>query len=181
MKEKKIKYLIICALILISVLFRCVPHLPQFAPIVALALFGGYFLQNRALAILLVFTSMLLSDLIIGIHIVMWATYLSLAIIVCLGSLVVKFKDDSGNQNKFAIIGSSILSSTIFFLITNFAVWYSGWMESIYPFTLSGLATCYVAGIPFFGYSLASDLCWTIIIWLVYSLSKQRIQFKCNN
>ena len=41
----------------------------------------------------------------------------------------------------------------MFFLVTNFGVW---WLGNTYPATLSGLGTCYIAAIPFFGRSLLS-------------------------
>ena len=50
-------------------------------------------------------------------------------------------------------IKSVLLSSIVFFLFTNFGVWLIG-----YPKTLEGLITCYIAAIPFFGYTLAGDL-----------------------
>ena len=37
-----------------------------------------------------------------------------------------------------------------FFLITNFSTWFFG---AMYPHTLAGLVTCYIAALPFFGYT----------------------------
>jgi hypothetical protein len=42
---------------------------------------------------------------------------------------------------------ATLLGPTSFFLLSNYAVWAVGGM---YPRTLSGLATCYVAGLPFY-------------------------------
>jgi len=53
-------------------------------------------------------------------------------------------------------IGAGVLSgSLVFFLLTNFA-WLAG--SSMYPHTLAGVMQCYVAAIPFYGRTLASDL-----------------------
>jgi hypothetical protein len=53
-------------------------------------------------------------------------------------------------------IGASTIAGSIgFFLVSNFAVWLAGTM---YPLTASGLATCYVAGLPFFRTAFISDL-----------------------
>ena len=41
-------------------------------------------------------------------------------------------------------------------LITNFFVWFGS--HGMYPQTLSGLAACYVAGLPFYGRTLLGDL-----------------------
>lgn len=50
---------------------------------------------------------------------------------------------------------SGVIAESVFFVVTNFAVWFFG-EGGIYPLTLNGLLTCYIAGIPFFGRSLLS-------------------------
>ena len=52
--------------------------------------------------------------------------------------------------------GAAFLGSVQFFLISNFGLWVSG--ISVFPLTLSGLMACYLAGIPYFGRSIASDM-----------------------
>lgn len=51
------------------------------------------------------------------------------------------------------VAAGAILGPTSFFLLSNFAVWAGGVM---YPHTLSGLAACYLAGVPFYQADLAS-------------------------
>jgi hypothetical protein len=46
-----------------------------------------------------------------------------------------------------------VLGPTSFWLISNYAVWAGG---NMYPHTLSGLATCFAAGIPFYRNDLVS-------------------------
>jgi hypothetical protein len=53
-----------------------------------------------------------------------------------------------------------IVSSVIFFLITNFGVWTSGW----YGYDLQGLINCYVMAIPFFTNTLTSTILFYIIL-----------------
>jgi hypothetical protein len=48
---------------------------------------------------------------------------------------------------------ATLLGPTSFFLLSNYAVWAVGGM---YPRTMSGLATCYVAGLPFYRNDLVS-------------------------
>ncbi|MGO9338686.1 MAG: DUF6580 family putative transport protein [Terracidiphilus sp.] len=48
---------------------------------------------------------------------------------------------------------AALLGPTSFFLISNYAVWAGGTM---YPRTLSGLVTCYIAGLPFYRNDLIS-------------------------
>ena len=61
-----------------------------------------------------------------------------------------------GTKFKSISVGNIFLSSTVFFLISNFGVWLLG-----YPHTLEGLITCYTLAIPFFGNTLIGDLMFT--------------------
>jgi len=47
----------------------------------------------------------------------------------------------------------ALLGPTSFFLVSNYAVWASGWM---YPRTLGGLGACFVAALPFYRNDLLS-------------------------
>ena len=53
------------------------------------------------------------------------------------------------------VAGAGLLSSTLFFVLTNFGVWAFG-NGTIYPHTASGLVECYVMALPFFRNSLIS-------------------------
>jgi hypothetical protein len=69
-------------------------------------------------------------------------------------------------------IGVSAVSASVgFFVISNFAVWLAGTM---YPMTASGLATCFVAGLPFFRNQLFSDLLFTGVFFGAGYLISQR-------
>lgn len=51
------------------------------------------------------------------------------------------------------VVAGVIASATSFFLLSNFTVWVGGGM---YPHNASGLATCYVAALPFYANDLIS-------------------------
>jgi hypothetical protein len=51
------------------------------------------------------------------------------------------------------VTAGALLGPTSFFLVSNYAVWASGWM---YPYTLGGLGACYLAGVPFYRNDLLS-------------------------
>lgn len=53
------------------------------------------------------------------------------------------------------ILGTTILASTIFFIVTNFGVWLVG---GLYPASVQGLALCYINAIPFARNTLLGDL-----------------------
>ena len=137
------------AAILVAAVLRLLPHPPNFTPIGAMALFSGAYLGRRGLGFAAPLGAMLLSDAIIGFHPYMWATYLSVMLIVLIGWIV------QARITPFRIAAAAVASSVLFYLLTNFAVWLG---SSVYPQTLAGLTACYVAAIPFFQNTLAGDL-----------------------
>jgi hypothetical protein len=64
------------------------------------------------------------------------------------------------------VIGASLMTSVSFFMASNFAVWVA-W--GIYPRTLGGLGTCYIAALPSFRNSIASE---TVFSLLIFSLAR---------
>ena len=50
------------------VLFRIVPHPPNFTPIIAFALISAYFFNNQILAFFILALSLIISDFIIGFY-----------------------------------------------------------------------------------------------------------------
>jgi hypothetical protein len=59
-----------------------------------------------------------------------------------------------------------------FFLVTNFAMWASS--LSSYPKTASGLAACYIAGIPLFWNTLAGDAFYVALLFGVMALAERK-------
>lgn len=149
--------LIIITLIIIAAGLRLLPHAPNFSPIGALALFSGATLKKHWSYILPI-GAMLASDLLIGLYNfqIMAAVYTSFILIVFLGSLA--------RQQKSAakIIGLTLAGSIAFFLITNFAVWA---LTPMYSQTVSGLASCFIAALPFFKNTLLGDLFYVSILF----------------
>ena len=71
-----------------------------------------------------------------------------------------------------SIVGSSLLASISFFIVSNFCVWLE-W--NMYPKTLSGLAACYVAAIPFFRNSVVAELLCSILLFSLARYSQKLI------
>jgi hypothetical protein len=79
-------------------------------------------------------------------YLLTWAWY---AAVVILGALLLS------RHTTVARVASGVaLASTSFFVASNYAVWFG--QAGMYPHTLAGLMTCYVAGLPFYGYDLVS-------------------------
>ena len=51
------------------------------------------------------------------------------------------------------VLGGVLASATSFFLLSNFVVWAG---SAMYPHSMAGLASCYAAGLPFYGSDLVS-------------------------
>lgn len=136
--------------ILIGAVARIIPHAPNFAPIGAMALFGGAYMSKKQ-AFFLPILAMVVSDFFIGFDsLPMRLTiYGSFLIMVIIGLWL---KNHVSLKN---VVISSLSASILFFITTNFAVWAFG---SMYPHTLRGLTDCYFLAIPFFRNTLAGDL-----------------------
>lgn len=91
--------------------------------------------------------------------------YVSFACPVLFGSLVKR-------QGWVAVIGGSLASSLIFFATTNFATWA---LTQLYPHTLAGLTTCYIAALPFYRWMPVGDVVWSIGLFTVL-VAVSRIQ-----
>lgn len=156
-----------------AALLRLVPHPPNFTPLGALALFAGAHYGRRSLAFILPIAAMLVSDSILqlttgwGFHSMLPVIYLALAVAVPIGFLV-----RSRGIGVGSVAGGSLLASTIFFIVTNFAVWASSGM---YPLTLSGLVACYVAAIPFFGNTIAGDLFFSALLFGTFAAAERKL------
>lgn len=149
------KYLFCGFLILIGVLFRVIPHAPNFTPMLTIALMSGLYIKNK-FSILLPILIMLISDLFIGSHITAPWIYGSFLIIFSIGRLI--------KSSALNILFYSIASSIIFFIVSNFGVWVSGG----YSYSLEGLITCYVMAIPFFKNTLISTILFSGLFYSLY-------------
>ena len=151
------------ALIVVAIASRLLPHPPNVACLGAIGLFAGCYLSGRK-AWLVPAAVLLFSDTIghftgakgLGFYspITMVCVYIAATLAVPVGRLIAR--TNSGNNWKFcgSVFGGSLIASTLFFLVSNLGVWASGW----YPATGEGLIACFVAAIPFYGYTLAGDL-----------------------
>jgi hypothetical protein len=167
------KKMTIYSLLLLGILARFLPHPYNFAPIGAIAIFGGLYLPKKW-AILLPLTAMLISDVFIGFY--NWHTMLAVYLSFALMSLIaLKVRQ---NKSVLNIAGGTILGSLLFFIITNFAVWAFG---NMYSYNFAGLMNCYYMAIPFFRNSLAGDLFYTGVLVGAYEtvmvLSKEKMKY----
>jgi len=163
------KIITICTLIAVAALSRLLPHLPNFSPIAAIALFGGAFFSNRIMAFVVPFVALILSDLFLDRYPMteMLPVYCSFAMVVLIGFNLQK------NKSAVRIAGLSLVSSVLFYLITNFVFLYpEGSINMMYPHTFVGMMESYTMAIPFFQNTLMGDLFYTSALFGAYYLIK---------
>ena len=175
-------------IILIAVLIRLLPHPANFAPIAAMALFGGTYL-NKKYSLFLVFGTLILSDYMLlyinpfSAEIFNFSKLYSPAALFHSTTLFVYgsflftaligiwLREHKSFKN---VLTACLSSSILFFLVTNFGVWAQG----AYARDITGLWQSYIMGIPFFKYTVLGDLFYTGLFFggfeTVSSLLKRR-------
>jgi hypothetical protein len=137
------------------------PHPDNFTPIAAMALFGGTYLQNKKFAFIIPMLSLFVSDVMleltgkVGFHDQMIWVYGTMLLITFIGFYL------RGRENKQHIVVASLVGSVIFFVLTNFGTWATGY----YGYSFEGFTNCYVAAIPFFRGTLLGDLSFNAIFF----------------
>ena len=157
MKINKTHFIV--GIIIIAILSRLIPHPPNFTPVTAVALFSIINFKNKYIAISIPIICLFVSDLILGISLINLFVYFSFILISGIGYLFGKIN-----------LKSILLSSLIFFFVTNFGVWLIG-----YPKTLEGFIACYIAAIPFFGWTVAGDLFYSYSAKLSLNLFEKKL------
>lgn len=146
---------IAAVLVAVGVTLRLLPHEANFAPVAAIALFGGAVLGARyAFGIPLVI--MILSDWLIGFYAGMayvWAAYL----VIALYGILLR-RSHFSKRVIFGGLGATLL----FYLVSNFGVWIIGYQ---YPPTITGLTESYYMALPFVRASLLSDIMYSFILF----------------
>jgi hypothetical protein len=153
-------------------------HLPNFAPVAALALFSGYYFRSWLAAACVPLAAMAISDWFIGGYdpLLMAVVYGMLAVpVTSRGLLRTRFKmtgrSPAGTAASVAaLLTCALAMSFFFFLVTNFAWWATSGM---YERSLGGLAQNYLQALPFFRFTLTGDLLFACLLFGGYGMSMQ--------
>ncbi len=139
---------LVFALILLAAALRLAPHPENVAPIGALALFSGAYL-NRQVLWLVPLGALFLGDLANGLyHLgVMAFVYLGFAASAGVGRLLLHRKDSAAR-----IALATLAGALVFWLVSNLGSWLV-----FRPLTLAGFLQCYWDGLPYLFRSLAGD------------------------
>ncbi len=161
-KLLKIEYFILPFIaILFGAFLRLIPHPANIAPIAAMALFGGVYF-NKKYALIIPILAMIASDIFLGFSPSTPLVYASFLISGIIGLWL------RNHKNTASILGASIISSIIFFLLTNFNFWYA---TSLYPKTIDGMVQAYFMAIPFFRNTIMGDLIFVGLFFGSYELA----------
>lgn len=169
--------LVLAGLIVLAALTRLLPHPPNFSPVEAIALFGGAYFASRQWAAIVPLLAMLIADLALGAlngasyasylgGYTFWSVYACIALSVMLGFGL------RGKVSGERVIGYALAGSALFFAVTNFAAWLA---DPIYPKTAAGLAAAYVAGIPFFRWTVLGTLFYSALLFGSFALLRRRV------
>ncbi len=153
-------YLAFSAVVLGAIFLRLTPHVPNVAPIGALALFSGFIMPNVG-GFLLPLVAMIISDMFLGFHSTISYVYGSFILITGIGYLLHK------KATLIEVGLGSFTGSVLFFIITNFGVWMT---SSLYEKNMSGLLRSYMMGLPFLRNTLIGDLFYNAIFFISYIL-----------
>jgi hypothetical protein len=151
---------VLISFIIVAVLVRLFPHPPNVAPITAVALFAGTHFSRKHWAILMPILAMLVTDVFLGFSMITPIVYLAFVGVTTLGFVLKKMN-----------IGTVLLSSLLFFVVTNLGVWFL-----YYPLTPEGLMTCFTLALPFFGYAVVGDLFFSAALLFGYRYAAKRFQ-----
>jgi hypothetical protein len=144
---------------------QLLPHERNVTPVRAAALFSGAAFASPAAALLVPLgaflaggaaASALRGDWSTSFHALAPAVYGSVALCVLLGFAL------RGRRRALPIAAGTVAGSLLFYLVTNFAVW---WALGTYPPTAAGLALCYAAGLPFLGNGLVGDAAYAVLLF----------------
>ena len=150
-------FLVFISCVGIVLLFRIIPHPPNFTPVIALSLYLPFIFGVWSIPFCIF--GFAITDYFIGFHSLMFWTWGALAF--------------TGYTSKFcnkiySRIVLSFIGAITFFVISNFGVWISG---TLYEISVQGLLNCYIMAIPFFTNTLLSTIFFAVIFEL-FILSK---------
>lgn len=158
------RIILLTLLVFLLVATRFLPFPPNFSPLAAMALFGGAYFMDKRIAFALPLLALLASDMLLGFHSTMIFVYLGFAAIVGIGMKLFK------RVNPARVIGGALGGSILFFMVTNLGVWL---LSGMYPLSFEGLIAAYTAAIPFFHYTVASTLLFSVVFFGLFELAKR--------
>ncbi len=169
MKQRTTLLLIAMVMIVAAALSRIAFYPLNFSPVIAMALFGGAIIKDKKLAFILPLLAMFISDVLFEVTGIApgfwgWGQLVGYGIL----ALITVFGFNLKKITALNVAGFSVVSSLIFFFLSNSSVWIFD--TSTYTNDFSGWASCLAAGIPFLKNGMAADLVYSIVFFGGYYL-----------
>lgn len=176
--------LLVAGIILLAVVIRIVNrelHIYNLAPVAALGLFSGATLKNKRVAYLLPLLAMFISDAYIHFFTPMQGFYdISQFFVYGAMALITFMGTTMKSQKPLNIAGYSIAGSTIFFVLSNFGTFLTGY----WGLDMNGFITTYLMALPFyttegtnfFFNSFVGDLVFSGLLFGAYAVLKPATQ-----
>lgn len=158
--NKRLVVFTLLCLFTIGLGWRLAPHMPNFAPIGAIVLFGSVLLGWR-ITLWLLIAILLFSDIVIGFYAGIEWTWLGFGLIIVIGNIIKR------TPLLWRIPVGALGSSIVFFIVSNFGTWVASGM---YSHDIAGLIQCYTMGLPFFRVTVLSDVFFYSVFLGVYKV-----------
>jgi hypothetical protein len=136
-------------------------QIPNFSAIGALALFAGACMPRRWQSLLIPFGAMIVTDILLAgmtntkfLHETIGYVYGSFALITFIGWYISK------KQNVLTIGAAAVVSSVLFFIITNAAMYFTGYYNNLW--------LALEMGLPYYQNTFISDLLFSGILFGAY-------------
>jgi hypothetical protein len=156
----------------LATLLRLIPHPWNMTPIPSIGLFAGSWCDRRV-AWMMPLIPLLIGDLITGGYnpLIMVFVYTGMALSAVIGRLLLSRK-----RNLLRFAGAITTNALLFYLLSNFPVWWVYYQHSI-----TGLIECYLKAIPFLGYSMLGDSLFVTLIFGTHYLAQKSLGFNHAN
>tara|TARA_B100000945_G_C20305088_1_gene559964 strand:- start:393 stop:971 length:579 start_codon:yes stop_codon:yes gene_type:complete len=181
LKNNRLQILFATLVVSLIASTRLIPETNNFVPVFAMILFATVHFQNKYQAVIISLSVLWLSDLYINNwgqyadyynEFILFSSPFNYIAYLLIALVSVKIFKDTITIKK--VFSSSLLIGVIFFIVSNFGVWLGG---AMYPLTLEGLVTCYIAAIPFFRATLASNILFSFILFGGYYILQKEASF----
>ncbi|MCB9064507.1 MAG: hypothetical protein H6551_05110 [Chitinophagales bacterium] len=178
MKRNYTNILLAGGLILLAVVARIVNHemdIYNLAPVAAIGLFAGSVLEDKRFAYLLPLLAMFISDAYIEIF-SKWDGFYGISQYFVYGGLIIAtlLGTTMKNRKPLRIAGYSIAGSAIFFVLSNFGTFLTGYWGT----GIEGLTATYIAAIPFAKNTFLGDLMFSGMLFGAFALLENALYGK---
>ena len=173
MKTKPL-FIVLISLSLGLFLSRMLPHSANWGPALAIGVFAGYLARKNPMGFVFPALAWFTTDLVLGFYEGMLFNYGALLACTFTGvglSFIQKRYPELKKKWAFfaGFAGAGLASSTLFFLVSNFGVWFFQ-APQCQPLNMAGLATCYIGGLAFYWPTLISTSAWMLVFAGAYQV-----------